>query len=64
VQLVLERATSSREGAALIGELCSAIRPELRFRHDAGRRDYDDAWWVELARGGPMGSKRVAPMKS
>jgi len=61
VQLVLERATSAREGAALIGELCSAHGLSCDSGTMLAVADYDDAWWVELARGGQWVAKRVGP---
>jgi dipeptidase len=61
VQLVLERARSAREGAALIGELCSAHGLSCDSGTMLAVADYDDAWWVELARGGQWVAKRVGP---
>jgi dipeptidase len=59
VQLVLERATSAREGAALIGELCSAHGLSCDSGTMLAVADYDEAWWVELARGGQWVARRV-----
>jgi len=59
VQLVLERARSAREGAALIGELCSARGLSCDSGTMVAVADYDDAWWVELARDGQWVAKRV-----
>jgi len=61
VQLVLERATCAREGAALIGELCSRHGLSCDSGTMLAVADYDDAWWVELARGGQWVARRVAP---
>ncbi len=59
LQLVLERATSAREGAALVEEL--AVRHGLSC--DSGTMiaiaDPDEAWWVELARDGLWAAERV-----
>ncbi len=61
LQLVLERATSAREGAALIGELCGAHG----LSHDSGTMvavaDPEDAWLVELCRDGQWVAERVEP---
>ena len=61
VQLVLERATSARVGAELIGKLCA----ERGLSCDSGTMlavaDPDDAWWIELARDGQWAAKRVGP---
>jgi dipeptidase len=59
VQLVLERATSAREGAALIGELCSAHGLSCDSGTMLAVADYEDAWWVEVARGGQWVARRV-----
>jgi dipeptidase len=61
LQLVLERATSAREGVALIGELCSTYGLSCDSGTMLAVADYDDAWWVELARGGQWVAKRVGP---
>jgi dipeptidase len=59
IQLVLERATSAREGVALVEEL--AARHGLSC--DSGTMiaiaDPDEAWWVELARDGLWAAERV-----
>ena len=59
LQLVLERATSARQGATLV--------QEFNGRHglscDSGTMiaivDPDEAWWVELARDGQCAAERV-----
>lgn len=61
VQLVLERARSARQGAALIGELCSKHGLSCDSGTMLAVADYDEAWWVELARGGQWVAKRVGP---
>jgi len=61
VQLVLERARSAREGAALIGELCSTHGLSCDSGTMLAVADYDDAWWVELARGGQWAARRIGP---
>jgi dipeptidase len=60
VQLVLERTTSAREGAALIGELCGAHGLSCDSGTMLAVADYDDAWWVEVARGGQWVARRVS----
>jgi dipeptidase len=61
VQLVLERARTAREGAALVGELCGTCG----LSYDSGTMiavaDPRDAWWVELARDGQWVAERVDP---
>ncbi len=61
LQLVLERARSAREGAALVGELCG----RYGLSYDSGTMvavaDPHDAWWVELARDGQWAAQRVDP---
>jgi dipeptidase len=61
MQLVLERARTAREGAALVGELCGAYG----LSYDSGTMvavaDPRDAWWVELARDGQWAAQRVGP---
>jgi len=61
VQLVLERARSAREGAVLIGELCTTHGLSCDSGTMLAVADYDDAWWVELARGGQWAARRVGP---
>lgn len=59
LQLVLERAASAREGVALVGALCE----QRGLSCDSGTMiavaDPDEAWWVELARGGRWAAERV-----
>lgn len=59
LQLILERAASAREGVELVTALCE--RPGLSC--DSGTMvavaDADEAWWVELARGGRWAAERV-----
>jgi dipeptidase len=61
MQLVLERASTAREGAALVGELCGTYG----LSYDSGTMvavaDPRDAWWVELARDGQWVAERVGP---
>jgi dipeptidase len=61
MQLVLQRARSAREGAALVGELCGTYG----LSYDSGTMvavaDPRDAWWVELARDGQWVAGRVGP---
>lgn len=61
VQLVLERARTAREGVALIGELCSKYGLSCDSGTMLAVADYDEAWWVELARGGQWVARRVGP---
>jgi dipeptidase len=61
VQLVLERAATARAGAELIGELCGACSLSCDSGTMLAVADYDDAWWVELARDGQWAAKRVGP---
>jgi len=61
VQLVLERARSAREGAALIGDFCSRYGLSCDSGTMLAVADSDDAWWVELARGGQWVAQRVGP---
>ncbi|HUM06771.1 MAG TPA: C69 family dipeptidase [Terriglobales bacterium] len=60
-QLVLERARCAREGAALIGELCSKYGLSCDSGTMLAVADPDDAWWIELARGGQWAAKKVGP---
>jgi dipeptidase len=59
MQIVLERARTAREGAALVGELCGTYG----LSYDSGTMvavaDPRDAWWVELARDGQWVAERV-----
>jgi len=61
VQLVVERARTAREGAALIGELCGSHGLSCDSGTMLAVADYDDAWWIELARGGQWVAKRIGP---
>jgi dipeptidase len=60
LQLALERATSAREGVALV----SALAERHGLSCDSGTMiaiaDPEEAWWVELARGGHAAAQRVA----
>jgi len=59
LQLVLERATSARDGVALV----TALGQRHGLSCDSGTMiaiaDPDEAWWVELARGGRSAARRV-----
>lgn len=61
MQAVLESATTAREGAALVGRLCS----EYGLSCDSGTMivvaDPEEAWWIELAREGQWVAQRVGP---
>jgi dipeptidase len=59
LQLVLERARSAREGAALVGELCAAHGLSCDSGTVVAVADPQDAWWVELAREGQWVAERV-----
>jgi dipeptidase len=59
LQLVLERATSAREGAALVGELCEHQGLSCDSGTMVAVADPDEAWWVELARDGHWAAERV-----
>jgi len=59
MQLVLERATSAREGAALVGELCGRHGLSCDSGTMIAITDPDEAFWVELARDGQWAAKRV-----
>jgi dipeptidase len=60
LQLVLERATSARDGV----EMVSALAERHGLSCDSGTMiaiaDPEEAWWVEIARGGHSAAKRVA----
>ena len=60
-QLVLERATTAREGVELIGRLCQERGLSCDSATMLAVCDYDEAWWVELARDGQWVAKRVQP---
>ncbi len=59
LQLVLERARSAREGAALVGELCGRHGLSCDSGTMIAVADPDEAWWVELARDGQWAARRV-----
>jgi len=61
LQLALERSRSAREGAALVGELCSAHGLSCDSGTMVAVADPREAWWVELARDGQWAAKRVSP---
>lgn len=59
MQVVLESATTAREGVALVGRLCS----QYGLSCDSGTMitvaDPNEAWWVELARNGQWVAQQV-----
>ena len=59
MQLVLERATSARAGAALVGELCGRHGLSADSGTMIAIADPDEAWWVELARDGQWAAERI-----
>jgi dipeptidase len=59
MQLVLERATTAREGVALVGELCERHGLSCDTGTMIAVADPDEAWWVELARDGKWAAQRV-----
>jgi dipeptidase len=59
LQLVLERARSAREGAALVGEMCGRHGLSCDSGTMVAVADPDEAWWVELARDGVWAAERV-----
>ena len=61
LQLVLERARSAREGAALVGELSGSLGLSCDSGTMVAVADPEDAWWVELARDGQWAAERVSP---
>ena len=61
LQLVLERARSAREGAALVGELCGRYGLSCDSGTMVAVADPREAWWVELARDGQWAAQRVGP---
>jgi dipeptidase len=61
MQLVLERARTAREGAALVGELCGTYGLSYDSATMVAVADPRDAWWVELARDGQWVAERVSP---
>jgi dipeptidase len=59
LQLVLERATSAREGVALVGEMCERHGLSCDSGTMIAVADAGEAWWVELAREGHWAAERV-----
>jgi dipeptidase len=59
LQLVLERATTAREGAALVGQLCERHGLSCDSGTMIAVADPGEAWWVELARDGQWAARRV-----
>ncbi|HEY5656361.1 MAG TPA: C69 family dipeptidase [Myxococcota bacterium] len=59
LQLVLERAASAREGAALVGDLAGRHGLSCDSGTMIAIADPDEAWWVELARDGLWAAARV-----
>ena len=59
LQLVLERATSARQGAMLVGELAGRHGLSCDSGTMIAIADPDEAWWVELARDGLWAAERV-----
>jgi dipeptidase len=59
LQLVLERATSAREGAGLVEDLCGRHGLSCDSGTMIAIADPDEAWWVELARDGQWAAERV-----
>jgi dipeptidase len=59
LQLVLERATSARQGAELVGELANRHGLSCDSGTMIAIADPDEAWWVELARDGLWAAERV-----
>ena len=59
LQLVLERATSARQGATLVGELAGRHGLSCDSGTMIAIADPDEAWWVELARDGQWAAERV-----
>jgi dipeptidase len=59
LQLVLERATSARQGATLVGEFGGRHRLSCDSGTMIAIADPDEAWWVELARDGLWAAERV-----
>ncbi len=60
LQLVLERASSAREGVALVGELGGRHGLSCDSGTMIAIADPEEAWWVELARDGQWAAERVA----
>jgi dipeptidase len=61
LQLVLERARSAREGAALVGALTQAHGLSCDSGTMVAVADPEEAWWVEVARDGRWVAERVGP---
>lgn len=61
LQLVLERAGSAREGAALVGEISGTLGLSCDSGTMVAVADPEDAWWVEIARDGQWAAQRVLP---
>jgi dipeptidase len=61
LQLVLERARTAREGAALVGAVSGAHGLSCDSGTMVAVADPQDAWWVELAREGQWVAERVSP---
>jgi len=61
LQLVLERAASAREGAALVGEISGTLGLSCDSGTMVAVADPEDAWWVEIARDGQWVAQRVSP---
>jgi dipeptidase len=59
LQLALERATSARQGAALVEELAGRHGLSCDSGTMIAVADPDEAWWVELARDGQWAAERV-----
>ncbi|MDH5566475.1 MAG: C69 family dipeptidase [Myxococcales bacterium] len=59
LQLALERATSARQGAALVEELAGRHGLSCDSGTMIAIADPDEAWWVELARDGLWAAERV-----
>jgi dipeptidase len=59
LQLVLERATSARQGATLVREFAGRHGLSCDSGTMIAIADPDEAWWVELARDGLWAAERV-----
>ncbi len=59
LQLVLERATSARGGVALVSELAQRHGLSCDSGTMIAVADPEEAWWVEIARGGHSAAERV-----
>jgi dipeptidase len=60
IQMVLEQATSARQGAALVGDLCERHGLSCDSGTMVAIVDPDEAWWVEMARDGIWAAERIA----